>query len=372
MLNSIRIRNFRMFRDLEVPKLSRVNLFVGKKKYGKSAHHEALELYASNASESVLFDLVNVRHENLDSEGSGSQVVLSSQTVRHLFCGHRFPIIGEDGFRIGESNESFQENALHVTSAGFALERQRDGSVERIHLTVMEPGTKSLQVEPALIAETSGHIRRFIRLDVPMGIPYRVSFSNRIHEGAAMPCQSVATGNMSGYTLAELWDRTSLTDLEPEVIRAMQLIEPRATAIAFVEDSGRNCHRIPLIKVNGFKDPLPLKYMGDGMMRIFHIILALVNASDGILLVDEFENGLHWSVQSNVWDMLFRLAERLNVQIFATTHSRDCIASFAKVWKENATSGEYYRLDSNEGHTKVTRYTPETLSDSLEMDVETR
>lgn len=77
------------------------------------------------------------------------------------------------------------------------------------------------------------------------------------------------------------------------------------------------------VKIEGIDEPLPLKSMGDGITRLFHIIVALVNARNGILLIDEFENGLHWSVQPKVWDIVFQLSEKLNVQVFATTHSHE-------------------------------------------------
>ena len=64
------------------------------------------------------------------------------------------------------------------------------------------------------------------------------------------------------------------------------------------------------------------------MIRIFGIALALENAKDGLLLIDEVENGLHYSVQPDVWRFLFQAATKLNVQVFATTHSYDCIKSF--------------------------------------------
>ena len=65
--------------------------------------------------------------------------------------------------------------------------------------------------------------------------------------------------------------------------------------------------------------------MGDGINRILTIILAMVNCENGYLLIDEFENGLHYSVQEKLWEIIFYLAKRLNIQVFATTHSNDTI-----------------------------------------------
>ena len=148
--------------------------------------------------------------------------------------------------------------------------------------------------------------------------------------------------------------------------------------IAFVENSGNdfrtreNGQRIALVKIKGIDEPLPLKSMGDGMTRLFHIIVALVNARNGLLLIDEFENGLHWSVQPKVWDIVFQLSERLNVQVFATTHSRDCIKGFYDAWNNYPTLGAFFRLDEKNESIKATEYTSESLSDSIDMDVEVR
>ena len=75
--------------------------------------------------------------------------------------------------------------------------------------------------------------------------------------------------------------------------------------------------------------------MGEGMNRMLGIALSLVNARDGFLLVDEIESGLHYSVQADMWRLIFEMAHRLNVQVFATTHSLDCIRAFQYAANEN-------------------------------------
>jgi predicted ATPase len=180
---------------------------------------------------------------------------------------------------------------------------------------------------------------------------------------------------MANRKVSALWDLTSLTDLESEVISALRMIEPRVEGIALVEDlygRSRGDERIPLVRMAGAKEPLPLKSMGDGLTRLFHIIVALVNAQNGILLIDEFENGLHWSIQPLVWDTVFRVAERLNVQVFATTHSRDCIQGFEQAWSKHLDLGAFFRLDLKDEMVRVREYTAETLTDALEAKVEVR
>jgi predicted ATP-dependent endonuclease of OLD family len=86
--------------------------------------------------------------------------------------------------------------------------------------------------------------------------------------------------------------------------------------------------------------------MGDGLRRMFHIGLAAVTASKGVLLIDEFENGLHWRVQRELWIALGKVAKEFEVQIFATTHSRDCVGGFVSASEElGIDDAKLYRME---------------------------
>ena len=89
--------------------------------------------------------------------------------------------------------------------------------------------------------------------------------------------------------------------------------------------------------------------LGEGTNRIFTIALALVNARNNILLIDEIDLGLHHSVQEKLWEIVFRFSKELNVQVFATTHSQDCVQAFGEIWNkpENQKEGNYIRLQRN-------------------------
>ena len=89
---------------------------------------------------------------------------------------------------------------------------------------------------------------------------------------------------------------------------------------------------------------MPLRSFGDGVNRLFGIALSLVNAKDGWLLIDEVENGMHYSVQLNVWRTIFRLSRELGIQVFATTHSWDCIEAFQGAASEDPAEGVLIRL----------------------------
>ena len=374
MLNSFQIHKFRLFQHLEVKNLGRVNLIVGKNNSGKSTFLEAVELYASNASATVMLELVESRQETWFSEAQSHSQNFISNPVRHLFFGHKLPSIGGDGISLGEVSSNIK---LRIGAAAYQNKNDDEGTIRKIRISDVEFDEDISNVEFFLVAEEGERTRRIFRLDRNIRDIRRSSriFYERQESEFKYTWQIVSTANMPNRKLAALWDLTSLTDLESEVISALRLIDGRVTGVAFVEDVSRGTtsdNRVPLVKIKGIDEPLPLKSMGDGMTRLFHIIVALVNARNGLLLIDEFENGLHWSVQPKVWDIVFQLSERLNVQIFATTHSRDCIKGFYQAWNNYPTLGAFFRLDAKNESIKATEYTSESLSDSIDMDVEVR
>lgn len=371
MLESLLVERFRLFRHMEVRNFGRVNLIVGKNNVGKTALLEAIQLYASNASPSVLRDIVVSRQETWigtttkNSEGRAN-------ALRHLFYGHKLPLLGEKGILIGPADD--QAAQLRIGTAAFRHEVRADGSYSRVRVEADLFPEEIPASELYLIAEEGDRATRLIGFDEDVERAVRLR-PDRALTDFKVPIQVVPTQNMPNRTIAALWDATGLTDLEDEVIAALQLIEPAIEGVAFVEDTSRSVreNRIPLVKHRGVREPLPLRSMGEGMTRLFHIIVALVNASNGVLLIDEFENGLHWSVQPQVWRWVFRLAERQNVQVFASTHSRDCVAGFEEAWLEDMQAGGFFRLDANDAEgIKVTSYDLETLGDALDMHVEVR
>jgi AAA15 family ATPase/GTPase len=381
MLKSFQVSNFRLFKHLEIGRLNRVNLIVGKNNAGKSTFLEAVALYASNASPSVFLDLVESRQENWVSEAQSQSQNFTGNSVRHLFFGHKLPKIGEQGILIGEVPTNTK---IHISAAAYQNKSDDEDTVRKIRISgvqldLFDEDPSSFEV--FLVAEEVERTRRLFRLDGEDMRSIRRNSSVRLYQRQDIEpkliCQAVSTGNMSNRKLAALWDLTSLTNLESDVISSLGIIDNRVSGVAFVEDINQNQkrtgeNRIPLIKLEGIDEPLPLKSMGDGMTRLFHIIVALVNAQNGLLLIDEFENGLHWSVQPTVWDIVFQLAEKLNVQVFATTHSRDCVQGFDSAWNRYPTLGAFFRLDAKDGNIRSTEYTAETLTDAIDMDVEVR
>ena len=165
----------------------------------------------------------------------------------------------------------------------------------------------------------------------------------------------------------------ALTDAEPEIVKALQLVSDDIQAVTMIASDNRSSRpRTAVAKSARFRSRVPLKTFGDGLNRVFGIILSLCNARNGVLLIDEIENGLHYSVQTAVWRTLFRLARDMNVQVFATSHSWDCVRAFQEAAAESPETGVLVRLTS-QGNTVIpTLFTEKELQIVMRDQIEVR
>jgi len=179
-------------------------------------------------------------------------------------------------------------------------------------------------------------------------------------------------------TQIALWrDRSIIEGKKQYVLRALNLIAPNVEDIDLVsgtsvEPRTRDSERIPVVKLRGIEEFIALRSLGDGMIRMFTLALALVNARDGILLVDEIENGLHYSVQEKMWRLIMQIAREINAQVFATTHSKDCVDAFSTVTRSHPEEGVLIRLGQKNSEIVASIFDEEELEAVTDQDIEVR
>ena len=118
---------------------------------------------------------------------------------------------------------------------------------------------------------------------------------------------------------------------------------------------------------------MPLALLGDGMGRLARLAIHLSLAPGGVVLVDEIDNGLHYSAMKKIWKAIGDLSRKLDLQIFATTHSMECIRSAHKAFEESSTYDfRLHRLQGKGEDLKAITYNRETLATAIDMDLEVR
>lgn len=324
ILDSLEIKNFRTFRHLQIERLGRVNLIVGKNNVGKSSLLEALRLYAHQGEPEVIWSILAARDESKTSNFDEIDVEERVTSTKHLFYG-RQEIRGQPkAIEIGPLNSTDQR--LNISASWFI--EQIDEQQGRMQIQPIQ--SKELDnvdnPTPGLVFRTGRQTKIFYPLD------RRLRFIRSIHPISYI---FIPASGVDRTDINWLWDQIALTSLEEDVLASLQIIAPNVERVGLINRSENGKGRMAIVKLAGQNTPLPLRSLGEGMKRLFGLALALVNAKDGLLLIDEIESGLHYSVQPDMWRLIFEVARRLNVQVFATTHSWDCIEAFQQAAQEN-------------------------------------
>ncbi len=152
----------------------------------------------------------------------------------------------------------------------------------------------------------------------------------------------------------------------------MRLIEPRLrrlTAVPSAEGSALIYGDVGAGRI------IPIALMGSGFSRLLELTLAFAEVGDGSIMVDEIENGLHHSALVDVWQAVNRLSREFNDQVYATTHSYECIAAannaFTELESDELHLHQLYRRSSSEPVRAMT-YTKKALNTNIEYFWELR
>ncbi len=350
MLRSLEVRNYRNLRHLTIEKLGRVNLLVGKNNTGKTSVLEALYLWVNNGRFDVIYEVLEGRGGTVESTAE-ERYVSNKSTLASMFSDRKIASVKEHPIYV----EANSNDVLSSLTLGF-----QEGYSGSDDLQTLAFSVKHTNLNRALLFPLHQTIN-------PKDLDYRpydwpISTKN----------QFVISSEVNQATVGKLYDEIATTDWEDEVINALKVIDKSIIKFAFRADSTSG-KRYPVVRLKGNANPIPLRSMGDGVNRILTIILAIVNCENGYLLIDEFENGLHYSVQEKLWEIIFNLAERLNTQVFATTHSFDCVEAFSSVLNnQNTDVGTMVRLENYEGNIEATVYDADEIQATTRVHIDPR
>lgn len=395
MLDSLLIKNFRSLSHLEVSKLGRVNLLVGKNNSGKSTVLEALQIYAGNANRPLLEKIAQGHDERVFVSENDQTEETSSIPLQDFFPDRCFPDDISKSIEIGSLSST--NSKLTITHAVFedVSEEVVSSSGETVKTVRTKTYIPNEQISPEDMDQSQIEVYHglFVRkgddginvIKLNKSSSSRLGRLERINISNAMPCSFIPTQFVSMDELADAWDKIALTPQEEVVGKALKIIEPNFENLVFVKSelktgfqARKEFERKPMVKLKQTDRPVPLNSLGDGMLRVLQLVLKIFPAKGGFLLIDELENGLHYSSLEKVWSLLFEMAEKLQIQIFATTHSWDCIESFSRVANERTDiDGVLFRLgrsakNSNKGQIVATVFNEEELCNITQTDVEVR
>lgn len=354
-MKSIYIKNFKNIQELTIDRLARVNLIVGKNSVGKSTLLEALSIYLSKGNEDWLRELLDNRGETINYRVSSEERgAINARHYCSLFTGYKEDYSKQFSILIGESEldrELIRINQVYISKER-GLDEKGNTWIRRNAFSYEEwvdsKDTWSVCGQGLLVM--NGMTQNIIPYDK----------ARIISQGdITAKFQYVHTIDFNKDKNAFLFDNISLSPEEGYIVQALRVINPRIKRINFLNSDivrmGGRQERVPVVTLEGDDKKYFLTSMGDGINRILTIILAMLNCKGGTLLLDEFETGLHYSVQDELWKIIFMLADELDVQVFATTHSNDCVNSFVRTNIQE--QGMVIRLEERKGNIIAVNYT---------------
>ena len=315
LLDSLEIKGYRCFEHLTIEKLGRVNLIVGKNNVGKTALLEALWIFASNQGR---YDKILGLYEILERRDE-----------------------------VSDAEPSSHEDGMAIRSIVF---NRPDFEKEKLRKEIRIGNGNYLSIVLTSNANSQ-----------PPGREKEVSFSPT---QPRFSFEFISASGFSNNKLLEFWEFIERNVEEDKVVEAIKIINKDVVDVRFSRHNFTNtiASPIPIVRLKNAKERIPLKSLGEGMNRLLGIALALVSCKNGILLIDEVEIGLHYSVLPDIWKLIFKTAKDLNVQVFATTHSKDCIEAFTQAAIDDEESdGMLIRLENKDGVIKAINFNEDEL-----------
>ena len=371
-LPSLTIKGFRGINELSISRLGRVTLIAGQNGVGKTTLLDAVRLFAARGNYAVLLDILEKREEViLDVYEDGEKV--HRPDLQALFFS-RNPSSNRD-ISIGPV-----ETAGLRIEVGPALRQGQFFPPNQLAQRNELPGTGAEADESLLHIQFNG-INHELPLRALWAAYHRLPLSwrsglpgDRSEQRPEVRCVSLGPGLPHGAQLGGFWDSVVLTNDDRRAVQALQIIGgEEVERIAFVGDDQGRPSRRAIVKLNGQDNPVPLKSLGDGAVRLLGVALALANGQGGFLLIDEAENGVHHSIQRDFWKMVMTTARDNNVQVLATTHGWDCVVGFAQAAGEmKDVHGALVRLERNGDEIRAVEYSEDNLNAAAKFGIEVR
>jgi len=360
LIKSLAIKNFKVFLNLEIGKVAPITLFGGKNNIGKTSILEAIFLYYDRLNPASF-----LRHFHF--RGVPSVVMQPESLWAPIFWMYdmKNPIV------ISLNNNGETEEVSFTFNPNY----KRLINLPQTNLSSKVPSVRTDEIKfttSALeIKYKKGNIELFLGNIVfnDSGIvvePLPPILNSKEPQAIFLAARTAINPNEEATRFGRI-DLNGKLDL---VVNVLQIIDSRIKSLSSIMEGDTSLIYADI----GIGRKLPLKLLGDGVARLFSIILAIADASSGVVLIDEIENGIHYSVMPKVWEGIAKAAKEFNCQIFATTHSYECLQSVYDGLKDFSNNDDfsYIRFERENNDIIAQIYDFELLGAAIEANMEVR
>lgn len=356
MLKSFTAHNFRCFRSVELADLRRINLVVGKNAAGKTALLEAIRLGLAGTPQ-VLWQMNAVR---------GALNYFPQPPTREQF-------------------EAFWNSYFYnFDPSDPILTECVDSSGHKATLKVSYDPKKAVTPLPPQPGQPGASLVSTI---VPLAFD-RTDFSGKhsvlygsVHPQGAINLENgpelgtvsefySSTWQNNPQQTAQWFSQLSVQKRESEVIR--EVVKEFGSLVKDLTVLAPTAFSVVYAEVPALKEKVPLSLISSGINKFVTILSAILTRGQGVLLIDEIENGIYYESFVSLWKTILDLAKSYQVQIFASTHSLECIKGLLPSIKNNEQEIMLLRAERQNGASGVTPITGEFFEAALEQNFEVR
>ena len=316
-LTDIEIKQFKCFTDFKASGFKRVNLIGGKNNVGKTAFMEAccINVHSVNAN-TIVTAITNIKYgrENLN--------------ILHDFTNGK----NIDYIKILDSTKIYS-SASNVRKIKFSI-LEKD-AVKKYEFLIDEKSVIINAKEFSLILERINNI------------------------------EFIDNFGWTDYQLISVFKAVQKKDQESKLNDLVKEFDNNIENFKVIGEK-------PQCKTNGeYRD---ITEFGDGLKHYISIICALYACENGYLFIDEIDNGIYYDQLDRLWEIILTLSKQTNCQVFATTHSKEMLESFARVAKKLNEQDISYTLlvKDKQQEIKTISLGYKGLLESTEQDVEIR
>lgn len=345
MFKEITINNFRGIRTTSISGLKNVNLFFGKNNCGKSSVLDAIFLICGQSNPTLPLNINFFRGYSKVSRN----------------------VLKMDFYQLDENKP------IEITAI--------DGETRHLSISVFESGVDEVQIsshqEEAISSQADK--RYGFRMDYSVDRKPYVSqleiLASDISKAVSRTDERYKESLNCIYLsprydfLASIQGLINIIQNKDEkfIIDALKLIEPSVVDFVFTGTE-------MLVDV-GLSERIPVNLLGDGARKIVSILTAIYNCKGGVLLIDEIDNGFHYSILADLWRILLSTSSKNKVQLFVTTHDLDTIKGL--VTASNITGGadeiSSYKLQKlSDGELRPYLLKVSGLKYAVEQEIEVR
>jgi len=373
MIKSLRLENFKSFKSLELPDVATITLIGGQNNVGKTSLLEGIFLF---------YDLGNpgqfLRHLRWRGVGvlSSDADSIIAPAFRDFDLQNQMKITVYDGIyhavmEMTFNSDSAQESVdIDLVESGDAFPQMKTNFTAQMSYTIdinykIESRDKQdkLNEQNIHLVVTPGPTNMNTQFDTSQMKTHLDKIRHRIlYLGLRMK------GDPDD---ALRFSRLDIEKRSQQVLDFLQVLEPNLRELSSVSLPQQR----PMMYADiGLTRKIPVAFLGEGMSRLLSIILAIATAKNGIVLIDEIDAGIHHSRMAKVWEGISKAAHAFNCQIFATTHSYECLqAAHAGIEQADmARDFRYIRLDKHGEDVVAKTYTHEVLGAALARGWEVR